>query len=206
MNFGPEMMLGVIAIIKEEPVVDFSVAAHAPGDWFIRIRAVMAIISIQITEAVAQIPERHKIKNHVAPIKEKHREQRDREGSQFEIAPENVAIAALAQFFSNGANVIAKETEKNIAPRTFRLAVVAMPIDRQPIDRVALLVLSIGVSFVMLHVHPVVHRLRETTGDRLGDAEQAIQNPGTEKRIVDKVMANAVDIGIDHQRINKSEN
>jgi len=52
MHFRPEMVLGVIAVVKEEPVVDFAVAAHAPGNRFVRVRAVMAIITVQVTEAV----------------------------------------------------------------------------------------------------------------------------------------------------------
>ena len=35
------MMFGVIAVVEEKPVVDFSVAAHAPGDRFVWVRAVV---------------------------------------------------------------------------------------------------------------------------------------------------------------------
>src|SRR5438067_6352671 len=110
MHFGPEMMFGVVTVVKKEPVVNFSVTAHTPGDRFVRVRAVMAIVTIQITEAVSQVPERHEIENDVAPAKEKHCKQRHRERSQLQISTEHVAVSAFAQFSSNRADVVAKET------------------------------------------------------------------------------------------------
>ncbi len=58
----------------------------------------------------------------------------------------------------------------------------------------------------MLHVHGVVHRLREAAGDGLCDSENAIQGLGTEERIVNKIVPHPVDIGVDHQRINEPQN
>lgn len=109
-HFGPEMMLGVIAVIEEEPVVDFAVAAHPPGDRFVRVRAVMAIITVQVTEAVAKIEKRQEIKDHVAPVKQEHHQERRGKRSQFDVAPKQVAIAAFTQFPPNRTDVVAKET------------------------------------------------------------------------------------------------
>src|SRR5439155_9217686 len=97
MHLRPEMVLGVIAVVKEKPVIDFSVAAHTPRNRLVRVRAVMTVIAVQIAEAVAEIPKRHKIKNHVTPIEEKHHEERGGERREFDIAPEKIAISALAQ-------------------------------------------------------------------------------------------------------------
>ena len=58
----------------------------------------------------------------------------------------------------------------------------------------------------MLHVHGVVHRLREAAGDRLCDSKNAIQSLGAEERIVNEVVPHPVDVRIDHQRINEPEN
>ena len=143
MYFGAEMVFGVIAIVEEKPVINFSVTAYAPGDRFVRVRAVMAVVAVQITEAVAEIPEGHEIKNHVSPIKEKHGEERDRERGELEISPNHIVVITFAQVFSDRADVVAKETEKNVAPRTLGFTVVSMTIDRQPIDRVARFILSI---------------------------------------------------------------
>ena len=40
-HFRTEMMFGVVAVVEENPVIDFPVAAHAPGDRFVRVAAVM---------------------------------------------------------------------------------------------------------------------------------------------------------------------
>src|SRR5437667_8788543 len=109
MHLRPEMVLGVIAVVKEKPVVDFSVTAHAPSNRFIRIRAVMTVIAVQVTEAMAKIPKRQKIKNHIAPIEEEHHEQRGRECCQLDVAPEQIAVVALAQFPADCNDILAKE-------------------------------------------------------------------------------------------------
>src|SRR5262249_11962014 len=110
MHLGPEMVLGMVAVIEKQPVIDFSVTAHSPGNRFIRICAVMPIVAVEITKAVAEVPERQKIKNHKAPVEQKHHEERDREGCQLKVAPENIAIVAFAQFPANCSHVVAKET------------------------------------------------------------------------------------------------
>src|SRR6187551_2174823 len=51
----------------------------------------------------------------------------------------------------------------------------------------------------MLHVHGVVHRLREAACDRLCDSKNAIESLGTEERIVNEVVPHPVDVRIDHQ-------
>ena len=59
-HFRAEMVFGVVTVVKEKPVIDFSVTAYAPGNRFVRIRTVMPIVTVQITEAVTEIPERQK--------------------------------------------------------------------------------------------------------------------------------------------------
>src|SRR5689334_14827363 len=71
-HFRAEMMLGVVTVVKEKPVVDFSVATYAPGNRFIGVRPVMTIVTVQITEAVTEIPERQKIQ-HEPPVDEVNR-------------------------------------------------------------------------------------------------------------------------------------
>src|SRR4029077_4585147 len=138
MHLRSEMVLGVITVVEEEPVIDFAVAAHAPCNRFVRVRAVVAVITVQITEAMTEIPKRQKIKNHIAPVEEEHHEQRRSERCQFEISPEHITIAAFTQFLADGPYIVAEKAEENIPPRTFRFAVVPMPIDRQPVNRVAI--------------------------------------------------------------------
>ena len=129
MHFGPEMVFGMIAVVEKQPVIDFSVAAYAPGDRFIGIRSIMPIVAVEIAKAVAEVPERQEIKNDIAPVKQEHHEKRDRERCQFEVAPEKIAFVAFAQFFTDGPYVVAKETQENVAPWIFRLAIVPVAIN-----------------------------------------------------------------------------
>jgi hypothetical protein len=83
--------------------------------------------------------------------------------------------------------------------------VVTVPINGQPINGITFFVLAIGIPLVMLHVHDVVHRLREATGDGLCDSKNAIQRLGAEERIVNEVVPHPVDVRIDHQGINEPQ-
>src|SRR5947208_16868203 len=57
------MVFSVVSIIEEKPVVDFSIAADASRNRLVRVRAVMTVITVQVAEAMAEIPERQKIQN-----------------------------------------------------------------------------------------------------------------------------------------------
>ena len=48
-------MFGVIAVVKEQPVIDLSVATHAPCDWLVGVRSVVPVIAIQVTETMAEV-------------------------------------------------------------------------------------------------------------------------------------------------------
>src|SRR5260370_12336285 len=165
MHFRPEMVFGVVAVVEKEPVVDFSVAAHAPGDWFVRVRAVVAIVTVQITETMAEIPKRNHEEDHVSPIEEKHDEKRGRERSQFDVSPKNVAVPALPQLATDRADIVAEKTQKHITPWAFGFVVMTVAVDRQPIDGVAGFVLSIRIAFLVPHGKRIVQRLRKTAGD-----------------------------------------
>src|SRR5215470_11603236 len=142
-HFGPvnlwtEMVLGVIAVIKKQPVVNFSVTAYAPRNRLVRIRPIVPVIAIQVTKTMAEIPERQEIQDE-SPVNEMNRIGRDDnrhdqkccgECRQFQIAPEIVAVVSFPEIIADRANVVAKETQKNVSPRILLLAVMAVPVDR----------------------------------------------------------------------------
>ena len=112
---------------------------------------------------------------------------------------------ALPQLAFDRRRIVAEETEENVAPRILRFAIVAVSVNRNPIDRLAVFVRPIGVAFVMLHVHDVVIGLRKTTRDRLRDAEKAIQKRRSKERVVNEIVSDAVDVRVDHQRVDEAE-
>ena len=96
MHLRSEMVLGVVTIIEEEPVIDFAVTAHAPGNRFIGIRPLVPVIAVQITEAVTEIPKGDHEEDHVTPVEEEHDQQCGCECGELEISPKHIAVAALS--------------------------------------------------------------------------------------------------------------
>src|SRR5262249_16869651 len=66
-HLWPEVMFGVVTVIKPSPVVKLVVRAHAPSDRLIRVAAVMTVIAVQIRQAMAKVPKRQK-KTDVVPV------------------------------------------------------------------------------------------------------------------------------------------
>src|SRR3954470_3880050 len=48
MDLWPEVMFCVITIVKPRPVIELSVGAHSPRNWFIGVASVMPVIAVQI--------------------------------------------------------------------------------------------------------------------------------------------------------------
>src|SRR5438094_10000481 len=88
MHFGPEMVLGMVAVVEEQPIVDSSVAAYTPGDRFIGICTIMPIVAVEITKAVTQIPERQEIKDDVSTVEQENYKERGHERSQLKLPPD----------------------------------------------------------------------------------------------------------------------
>ena len=80
-----------------------------------------------------------------------------------------------------------------------------MLVNRKPVDSLAVLVLTIRVALVVLHMDRVVVGLRKATRDRLSDSKEPIEQLRAEERVMDKVVPNTIDVCVDHQRVNKSE-
>ena len=57
MHFGPEMVFGMVAIVKKKPIVKLMVRAYTPGDRLVWIAPVMEKITIKVRATVPQIIE-----------------------------------------------------------------------------------------------------------------------------------------------------
>src|SRR5262249_417012 len=164
MHFRPEMMLRVVTVIEENPIIELPVTAHSPGDRLIWVSAIVAEVSVQVTEAMAEIEE-GKEEKHVAPINKGdwfrrdnkcHRNQHRNKCRQLDGAPAHIGISALGQFAFNSCRIIAEKAEEDITPRVFCFSIMTMFVDGNPIDSFAVLIGAIGVSIVMLEMQRVV--------------------------------------------------
>jgi hypothetical protein len=84
--------------------------------------------------------------------------------------------------------IVAKEAEKNVAPRIFRLTIVPMSVNRDPINRLTTFIWAIGVALVMLDVNHVVVSLRKAARHRFDQGENSVEQLRAEKGVVNEVM------------------
>src|SRR4029453_6998695 len=93
------------------------------------------------------------------------------EAHQLEYSPKGFARVLALQFLEDGLGVLTKETHERVFQRMFRFTVMPVFVDRNPIDRIPMIVGSIGVALVMLHVNALVKNLAEPDRNRFHDAE-----------------------------------
>src|SRR5215472_13396051 len=53
----PEMVLGVVSVVKPEQIIQFVIRAYTPGNRLVRVAAIVKEIAVQVGTAVPQIIE-----------------------------------------------------------------------------------------------------------------------------------------------------
>jgi len=76
----------------------------------------------------------------------------------------------------------------------FGFTVVAMLIDRNPIDSFTSLIWSVGIAFVMLHVNTFVENLAKPDRYRFQNAKKTIEQQRTKVRVMNEIVRYAVDV------------
>ena len=128
-QLGPEMMLGVVPIVKPEQIIDFLVRTHAPGNRFVRISPVMQKIAVQIRKTMPQVIERQKEKDEF-PIQNAQENKETEKRNDLEYAPIRVRRILSFDLRENRFWVVAHIAEKNVAPDILRFAIMAVPVNR----------------------------------------------------------------------------
>src|SRR5215831_18084674 len=169
-HLRPEMMFGMVAIVEPSPVIEFAVRAHAPGNRLIGIAPVMPVVTVQVREAMAEVPKRQK-ETDVMPIKNTEDYKSGDETHQLEHSPKRVARVLAFQLLEDSLWILAKETDKRVFQRMFGFSVMAVFVNRNPINGITTFVGQVGVSLVMLHVSALVKNLAEPNRDRFHYAE-----------------------------------
>ncbi len=124
---------------------------------------------------------------------------------QLDVAPADLGLAALFEFAADGGRVIAEEGQKRVAPDVLGLVVVAVAVDGNPVGGLAVFVLLVAVALVVLHVDHVVVGLREAAGDGFDHAEKAVEQRRAEIRVMDEIVRDAVDVGVDAKGVQQAE-
>jgi hypothetical protein len=202
-HLWPIMMFGVITIVKPEQVIPFIVRAHSPGDWLIRITSIMKEKAVQVGAAVTQIVEGQKVDPEL-PVQHKTDGNRGSQDGDLNDAPPRIDRILSFDFGVNRLWIFSEVAQKNITPGIFRLSIVAMSVNGNPVVCVSVLIGPVAIA----HMMPVMHMLVECLGDaqrhRFHNTEEAIQDPGLKERIVNEVMGDAVDIPRDAHRVDQA--
>lgn len=204
MDLRPEMMFRVIAVIEPRPVIEFLVAADSPRNRFIRVTAVVPVIAVQVGKAMAEIIKRNQ-ETDVVPVEDTEGDKRPDKQAELQHSPKSFARIFPFQFFENRHGILTKETEKSVLERMLGFPFVPVFVNRNPIDRLSLLVRPIGVALVMLHVNAFVEDLAEPNRDRFENAEQTVEQRGTEVGVMNEVVGNAVDVPRNAHRIDETQ-
>ena len=97
---------------------------------------------------MAEVEERQKVKDDVAPVEQEHHEKNCGECRKLDVSPNKLAPATLAQFLPDCRGVIAEETKEDVAPRIFCFAVMAMLVNGNPASFLSIFIL--GAIFIWL--------------------------------------------------------
>src|SRR5215472_10196691 len=90
MHLWPEMVFSVVTVVEPRPVIELAVRAHAPGNRFIGIAPVMSVVTVQVREAMAEVP-KWKKETDVMPVENaKDYKSRDK-AHQLEHSPKRLA-------------------------------------------------------------------------------------------------------------------
>ena len=173
MDFWPEVMLCVVAVIEPGPVVKLVIGAHTPRERLIRITAIMPVIPVQVGKTVTKIVKRKK-KTDVTPVENAKNDERRDKKHEFQDAPVSLAWIFAFQFLENRFGIFAEEAKESVFERVLRVSVVAVLVNRNPVHRLSMFVGQVRIALVMLHVDAFIKDLTETDRDRLQDAEQSI--------------------------------
>ena len=158
MHLRPEMMFRVIAVKEPDPIVKLVIAANAPCKWLVRVTTIMAVVAVEVGKTMAKVPERKK-ETDVTPVEDAENGEGGNEERQLHHSTKGISRILAFQFAIDRLGVFAEETHESVLERVLGLTVVSVLVDRDPIDRLALVIGSVSISLVMLHVNAFVKNL-----------------------------------------------
>src|SRR5215472_16316193 len=163
MELRTAVVLGVVAIIKPDQIIPFVVGAYSPGDRLIGVASVMKEISVQVGAAMPKIVKREK-EDPKLPIQHEANCYRCSKHHDLRDSPSRIDRVLSFNFGVDGFWIFAQIAEENITPRVFRLAVVPMSINGNPVVRMSVLIRAIAISHMVPVMHMFIESLRDAEG------------------------------------------
>src|SRR5215475_15205095 len=100
MHLRAKMVLRVISIVEPRPIIKLAVGAHPPCNGLVGIAAVVPVVTVQIREAMAEIPKRQK-ETDVMPVENTEDYKGRNEARQFEHSPKRFSWVFAFQLFED---------------------------------------------------------------------------------------------------------
>ncbi len=197
------MMLGMIAVVEPEPLIKPPITAYAPSYGHIGIAAIMAIKAVEGRQAIAQIIKGDE-KEHKFPVQQKAQNHKGYVTHHLEDPPGHILGIFLFQLGQGLTRIIAEIAIKRVFPHVFRLTILAIAINREPINGIAGFILNITIAHVVTHMHAVIKGLGKPNGQGFNQAKEPVEEAGGEIGVVDKVVRDAVDIPGDADGIHRA--
>jgi len=174
----------VISVVKPQQVVPFVIRTHSPGDRFIGVSAVMQEIPVQVSARMSQVIEREK-EDPEFPVY--YEPNCDGYSQYYNLRNSPPRVDRIFPFYLcvDFLWIFPKVAQENITPGVFRLSIMTMSIDGNPVVRVSMLIRAVAVAHMVPVMHMLVESLRNAQRNRFHDAEKSIQNPPFEERIMD---------------------
>jgi hypothetical protein len=193
MQFGTKVVLRMVPVVEPERIVDLFVGAYAPGNRFVRVPAVMQEVPVQVRKTMPNVVEGQEVQDEF-PIQDPHQHKETEESGDFGHPPIRVAPALPFDFLKDRFGIVAHIAEKDVTPDVLCLAIVTVPVDRQPIHRLPFFIGSVAVPHVVPMMDILIKCLRESERDGFHDGKHPIQRTPTEIGVVNKVVRNPVDV------------
>src|SRR5262245_38571929 len=105
------------------------------------------------------------------PVQNTENHESRNEACQLEHSPKRLARVLALQFLKNSFGILAEETPECVLQDMLGCTVMAMLVNRNPINGITLFVRPVRIALVMLHVNALVKNLAEPNRDRFHDAE-----------------------------------
>ena len=138
------------------------------------------------------------------PVQDAHENKETDERGNFTNTPIRIRTALAFDFRKDRLGIVSQIAEKDVAPDVLSLAIVAVAVDRQPINGLSFFIGPVAIPHVVPMMDIFVECLRESKRDRFHHSEDPIQRTPTEIGVVYEIVRDPVDVPGDANRVDDS--
>jgi len=177
----------VITIIEPKQIVPFRVGTDSPRDRLIRIASIMEKETVQVGATLPEIIEWQKEEPKL-PVQNEADGDGCSQNYNLRNSPAGIDPVLSLDFPIDRLRIFPEVTQENVAKRVFGFAVLPVPVNRNPIVGVSMLVRPVAVAQMVTMMNVLIEGLRNPKRHRFHDTEEPVQQPRFEEGIVNEVV------------------